>query len=171
MTTVARVYRIAEAILSVVVMFLFKEGSRNGYNQSRQEHRFSKNVRNLLGIRLVHGDAFEDILRMIDTDELQGLKAAMVNSLIRSGVLTPEKGLGRFVVAMDGTGLHSIAQNHPDKTQSLTKTSKGGITSYSLGVLEFKLVTSTGLCISLGSEEIANLPGHATISEKQDWLN
>ena len=43
-----KVYSMHEAILSVVMMFLLKEGSRNNYNQDRADTNFSRNIRRLL---------------------------------------------------------------------------------------------------------------------------
>jgi hypothetical protein len=67
-----------EDILSAVMMFLPREGSRNSYNLDREEFRFSRNIRRLLGIRLMHGDASNDVLVRVDTEDLQRLKAVPV---------------------------------------------------------------------------------------------
>lgn len=65
-----RSYHMHEAILSVVMMFLLREGSRNSYNGDREEPRFSRNIRRMLGIRRMHGDAFNDVLVRVDTKDL-----------------------------------------------------------------------------------------------------
>jgi hypothetical protein len=45
-----------EAIRSVVVMFLLKEGPRNN-NQDRADAHFSRNIRRALKINLMYGDS------------------------------------------------------------------------------------------------------------------
>ncbi len=96
-----------EAILSVVMRFLLKEGSRNSYNLDREEPRFSRNIRRLLGIRLMHGDAFNDVLCGAGTEELQRPKAAMVKVLVARKVFRSCRHEGKYVVAVDGTGTHN----------------------------------------------------------------
>jgi hypothetical protein len=149
-----RKYSISDAILSVVLMFLLKEGSRHSYNQDRAEPLFAKNIKNILKVNLLHGDSFNDILSIISEDDLEELKASLIKSLIKEGVLLPNKLGGRFIVAVDGTGTHSY--DHDYSGNCLYKTSKTGITSYSHAVLEAKLVNEDGFCLSLASEWIEN---------------
>ncbi|MEX1137532.1 MAG: hypothetical protein WEB89_11560 [Balneolales bacterium] len=159
-----KVYSIHEAILSVVLMFLLKEGSRNSYNQDRAEPRFNRNIRRLLNINLMHGDAFNDVMAVVDEDELQKLKAAMVKILIAHKVFYPYRYKGKYIVAVDGTGTHSFENNYNEKC--LTKTSKNGVTTYSQAVLEAKLVAPNGFCISLASIWMEN--NESDEHDKQD---
>jgi hypothetical protein len=159
-------YLIDEAILSVVIMFLLKEGSRNSYNQDRMEPNFSRNIRRTLKIRLLHGDSFNDILSLIDEDQLQKLKACLVKTLIADKVFYPHRYRGSYIVAVDGTGTHSFADDYSGSC--LSKTSKNGVISYSHAVLEAKLVTDNGFCISLASEWMENLEDRSAEFNKQD---
>lgn len=147
-------YSMHESILSVVMMFLLKEGSRNSYNQDREEPLFSRNIRRLLGIRPVHGDTFNDLLCGVDTEELQRLKAALVRILVSRKVFHSYRQGGKYVVAVDATGTHSMDVDYSGS--SLVKTSKNGVTSYSHAVLEAKLVTANGFCLSLASVWLEN---------------
>lgn len=61
------------------------------------------------------------------------------------------------MIAIDGTGTNSYNDNDEGKTR-VHKTSKNGKTSYHHYVLEAKLVTASGLSISIASEWIANDP-------------
>lgn len=149
-----KVYTMHEAILSVVLMFLLKEGSRNGYNQDRAEPKFNRNIRRLLKIDLMHGDSFNDILATVDENQLQKLKASMVKILIAHKILYPHRHNGKYVVAVDGTGTHGFEQDYSGKC--LSKTSKNGVTTYSQAVLEAKLVAGNGFCISLASVWMEN---------------
>jgi hypothetical protein len=66
-------------------------------------------------------------------------------------------------VAVDVTGV--MAFDHRYCPQCLTRSSKNGQSTYFHYVLEAKLVTSDGLCLSLASEWIENPDGEF---EKQD---
>jgi hypothetical protein len=147
-------YSMHEAILSVVLMFLLKEGSRNSYNQDRAEPRFSRNIRRMLHINLMHGDTFNEVLARIDEDDLQKLKASLVKVLIAHKVFYPYRYKGKYIVAVDGTGTHSFEDDYSGKC--LNKTSKNGVTTYSQAILEAKLVAPNGFCISLASTWIEN---------------
>ena len=57
-------------------------------------------------------------------------------------------------MACDGSGTHSFKENYSGTC--LHKTSKHGLTNYSHAVLEAKLVTQEGFCLSLASQCIEN---------------
>ncbi len=97
-----KIYSMHEAILSVVIMFLLKEGSRNNYNQDRVDSNFSRNIRRLLKIRLMHGDSFNDVLAGVKENDLQRLKASMVKVLISHKIFYPYRHKGKYIVAIDG---------------------------------------------------------------------
>jgi len=147
-------YGIDEAILSVLLMFLLKEGSRNSYNQDRDDGNFKRNIKNLVGINLMHGDAFNDVLTNVNPEDLQKLKATLVNNLIKRKIFKPDPITNKYIVAIDATGTHCFDENYCEKC--LEKTSKNEVTSYSHAVLEAKLVSSDGFCISLASEWLEN---------------
>lgn len=143
-----------EAILSTVMMFLLREGSRNSYNLDREELRFSRNIRRLLGIRLMHGDAFNDVLCGVDTEDLQRLKSVLVKILVARKVFQSYRHDGKHVVAVDATGTHSLQEDYSGSC--LSKTSKNGVSSYSHAVLEAKMVAPNGFCVSLASVWLEN---------------
>ena len=149
-----KVYSMHEAILSVVMMFLLKEGSRNNYNQDRADTNFSRNIRRLLKIKLMHGDSFNDVLVDVEENDLQRLKAFMVKVLISHKIFYPYRHNGKYIVAIDGSGTHSFEEDYSGKC--LSKTSANGVISYSQAVLEAKLVTENGFCISLASTWLEN---------------
>ena len=47
-------YEMSEIILAAVIMFLFKEGSRNQMNEDREEDQFRANYETLFGLKLPH---------------------------------------------------------------------------------------------------------------------
>ena len=76
---------------------------------------------------------------------------------------------GDFVLAVDGTGYLSFSHHHC--SQCLTQKHSSGTLSYLHPVLEAKLLTSTGLALSLASEFIENPPGRSPTDyqeQKQD---
>lgn len=160
-----REYRMAEVITGALFMFIFKETSRNSYNNDRREECFRKNFYKHFGLHLPHGDTIDEVLCKLAPGEIESLKATLVSGLIEQKIFRKFRFLGKFyLVAVDATGMATFNKKHCG--HCLTKTSKKGVTTWFHYVLEAKLVTSTGLCISLASEFIENTPG--TDFEKQD---
>jgi hypothetical protein len=160
-----RNYQVAELVTGCITMFLLKETSRNALNNDRDE-RFKSNYAKIFKLRLPHMDTVDDFLRLLPPDELEQLKAALVSSMIEQKMFHKFKLLGKhFMVAVDGTGVNSYDENDAEGSRT-SKTSKNGTVTYSHYVVEAKLVTSSGLAISLASEWVANEPGRDF--EKQD---
>ena len=159
-------YQVAELVTGCISLFLFKEETRNALNNDRREAKFAQNYFRLFKLRLPHMDTVEAFLRILPGKELEKLKATLVAGLIDRRVLHKFKFLGKFfMIAVDGTGVSSYHQNDADETR-LEKTSKNGVKSYTYHVVEAKLVTSSGLSISIASEWVANDKGRKF--QKQD---
>jgi hypothetical protein len=157
-------YKLVELITACIAMFLFKEGSRNAFNNDRDEENFKVNYENLFHMRLPHMDTVDDVMRKLEESELETLKTNMIRNLLQKKSLHKFRLLGKyFVVAVDGTGIHSFSERHCE--QCLTKTSKKGKTTYFHNVLEAKLICSNGFSISLATEWIENPVGDF---DKQD---
>jgi len=151
-----RAYTIAELVTGCIALFLFKEASRNAINNDRKEEQFRKNYERIFKLSLPHMDTVDDFLRLLSADELEHFKAAMVSALIEQKVLHQFKLLRKyFMVAIDATGINSYDENNEEKDR-VHKTSKNGKTTYHSYVLEARLVTASGLSISIASEWIAN---------------
>ncbi len=89
--------------------------------------------------------------------------------LIRMKALDDARFQGDFTVAVDGTGYLSFSHHHCP--QCLTQKHASGAISYLHPVLEAKLLTPTGLALSLASEFIENPPGRTPTDyqeKKQD---
>jgi len=141
--------------MGAISLFLFKQGSRNSYNNNRRDKDFLSNYKKLFGMRLPHQDTINDLLRVLDPLTLEEFKTSMVRELIEKKVFHKWHLLGKYhVVAIDGTGVNSYTEKHCDKC--LTKTSKSGKQAWFHNVLEAKLVLPNGLSISLGTEWIEN---------------
>ena len=154
-----------EIVAGALFMYIFKEASRNAYNNDRREASFRKNFFKYFGLNLPHADAIDDVLRVLAPVEIEQLKAHLVGGLIEQKMFRKFRFLGKYyLVAVDATGMASFEQKHCD--HCLSKTSKTGVVTYFHYVLEAKIVTSTGLSISLASEFIENDPERDY--EKQD---
>jgi hypothetical protein len=84
---------------------------------------------------------------------LGDLRTRMIRQLIRNKVFDNDRLLGALVVVIDGSGHVSFRRRHCP--HCLTQT-HGSETCYFHEVLEAKLVTASGLALSIGSEFIDN---------------
>jgi hypothetical protein len=148
----------AEIITGSLFMYIFKEASRNAYNNNRRGDGFRENVLKCFGFNLPHTDTSDDVLRELPPGELEALKAHLASGLIGLKFFRKFRFLNQsYLVAIDATGIATFDHKHCDRC--LTQTSKSGVVTYFHNVLEAKLVTPTGLSISLASEFIENDPG------------
>lgn len=158
-------FSISEIIFGALFMHIFKEGSRNAFNNDLREDVFKGNILKYFGLNLPQGDATDDVLRVLPPRELEEMKVRLVSNLIEQKTFRNFRFLGKYhLVAVDATGLQTFDKRHCE--HCLTKTSKNGVVSYFHYVLEAKLVTSAGHAISLASEFIENDPARGF--DKQD---
>ena len=139
-------------------LFLFKAGSRNQLNNHRSDGYFSKHYHQLFGVKLPHQDTVNEVLCALSNSELEQSRMDLMSELFEQKWLREYRLLGKYyTVAVDATGVVSF--DKPHCPHCLTKKSKNGKTTYFHYVLEAKLVTSTGLAISLANEWIENPTG------------
>ncbi len=82
-------YEIAEIITACIAMFLFKEGSRNAFNNDRVEENFMKNYKKIFKIRLPHMDTVDRVIRVLkEKNGLEQLKTKMVKALLLKKLYT-----------------------------------------------------------------------------------
>ncbi len=155
-------YTMAEILMAGIALFVFR--SRNALNNKRLEGKFKKNYRKLFRLRLPHPDTVHRVLARLAEDALEALKHWLVKALLERRVLHKHRLFGRwFTVAVDATGMFSFSEKHCE--QCLHQTSKSGKTTWFHNVLEAKLITPSGLAISLATEWIVNPEGEY---DKQD---
>lgn len=155
----------AEICAGALFMFLFKESSRNAYNNDRREKKFRKAVFSKFEIRLPQGDTVDEVLRTLPPDLLEILKAQLFSKLIMKKVFRKFRLFNKYyTIAVDATGMATF--DKPHCPHCLTKTSKNGKVTYFHYVLEAKLVTTSGYSISIATEFIENLSGRDY--DKQD---
>ncbi|MBT3353746.1 MAG: hypothetical protein HN402_02400 [Candidatus Scalindua sp.] len=158
-------YKIEELLMAVIAMFLFKRSSRNGMDNLSRKGRFSSNYRKVFGCRLPDMDTCDKLLRQLPADCLERLKQEMVRVLVRRKVFDKFRFEGLYhSIAIDGTGLHSY--DYEPYPGCPKQTSKNGKTSYTVYVLEAKIVCANGFSISIATEWIRN-PEQGTY-DKQD---
>jgi hypothetical protein len=157
-------YTLVEILLAGIMLFVFQEGSRNALNNKRDEKKFRKHYERLFKLRLPHLDTVHRVLCRLPDTELEQLKHTLVKTLLEKKMLHKYRLFERwFVVAVDGTGVVSFSEQHCE--HCLHRTSKTGKTTYFHPVLEAKLITASGLSISIATEWIANPDGEY---DKQD---
>lgn len=150
-----REYTMTEILLGGLFLFICKQGSRNSMNNDRADETFRANYRTLFGKELPHMDTVDAVLRELNVEELERLKAALVSVLIEKKVFTGMRLLGKYHrVAVDATGVMTVRKGHC--SHCLHKTTQSGATTYFHNLLEAKLVTPNGFAISLASEWIEN---------------
>ncbi|MFH0924593.1 MAG: hypothetical protein V1872_03015 [bacterium] len=153
-----------ELVVASIAMFIFKEGSRNAFNNERKEETFKKNFERIFKVRLAHMDTVNEIMKQIKEDELEKLKTEMVRGLIEKKVFYKYRFLGKYYrIVVDGSHIMNVEKGHCE--HCLTRTSKNGKVTYFHNVLEAKLVSENGFCISIGTEWIENPEGDF---DKQD---
>ena len=154
-------------LLLGVLMFLSHTGSRNHFNDNlRDALEMAKTLARLLGCgleALPHLDTLEKVLRSVQPDTLEMLLAQMVRRLIRMKALDDWRVGGRFLLAIDGTGLYSFRRRHCEHCIE-TRHDSGAVT-YSHKVLVAFLVSENGYALPLACEFIEN-PG--AVYDKQD---
>jgi hypothetical protein len=139
-------------------LFLFKEGSRNQFNNLRNDGYFGEHYRQMFGMELPHQDTVKEVLCELSPHSLAQIKMDLMSNLFNQKWLREYRLLNKYyLVAVDATGIVSFNERHCP--HCLTKTSKNGKTTYFHYVLEAKLVTRDGHALSLASEWIENPMG------------
>jgi len=139
-------------------MHIFKTDSRNDFNEKRSEKYFMSNYMAAFGLRLPHMDTVNEVLKALDNNELEKMKDDMISMIIERKILNLYRIASKYhQVVFDATGTVSINEaNVKNFPNAVTTTSKNGVITYHLKVLEAKIVTSSGLVISIGTEWIEN---------------
>lgn len=144
-------YELIELLVACIAMFIFKEGSRNAYNNDRDSEKFEKNYRKVFKLRLPHMDTVNNVMLKLNEQELEKLKKDMLKIILRKKILHRFRLQNSwFIVAIDGTGIISSNKRHCEHCS--TKTYKNGKVTYYHTVLEAKLVCSNGFALSLETE-------------------
>ena len=145
-------YLFVEHLFGGLSMFLFKEGSRNQFNNQRKANNFLENYKQIFEMSLPHQDTIAEVIKQLDPKELEEIKMKLVGEFFEQKWLRSERLFNKYYyVAVDATGIQSFKERHCE--HCLTKTTKN-TTTYFHYVLEAKLVTHSGFALPLASEWI-----------------
>jgi hypothetical protein len=157
-------YRMDEIMMSGLSLFLFKEGSRNQFNNHRSDGYFKAHYQHLFGTKLPHLDAVNDVLCALPNTEPERVKMDLMSRLFEQKWLRKYRLLDKYyLVAVDATG--TVRFDKPHCEHCLRRKSKSGKMTYFHYVLEAKLITGEGHAFSLATEWIENPKGDF---DKQD---
>jgi len=161
-------YELSEVITGCIAMFVFKETSRNAFNFDRQEQTFRDNYHRIFKKRLPHMDTVNRVISQLEPGDVESIKQAFIAGLIEQRIFRCFRLFGKYyTIAIDGTGVCSYKENNAEQNLPC-KTSKNGVVTYYSHVVEAKLVTSSGISISIASEWVINQPGTDKEFDKQD---
>jgi hypothetical protein len=76
---------IDEIAMSSISMFLFKEATRNAFNNDRTEPRFKENYRKIFNLRLPHMDTVNDVFLLADVDSFSQCFGGQTDYPFRDG--------------------------------------------------------------------------------------
>ena len=154
----ASTYELAAHLMACLALFLFKSGSRNQYNQNRQDEMFKRNFKRLFGFDMPHGDSVQNVIKLLNTEQIEALKHKMVKQLLLRKTFHTSRYQGKwFCIAVDASGVGSY--DHERDQQCLITTSKNGKVTWLHNVLEARLVTPQGFSVSVATVWIENPEG------------
>lgn len=148
-----KTYSIQEIAQGGLSLFLLKQDSRNAFNNDRKEATFKSNFKKLFNGKLPHQDTVKDVFCNLSPVLLESVKKEMIKTLIKDKVLAKYRYHGKYLIAIDATGINSYSD---EKEGCTSKTSKNGVTTYTHHVLEAKLICPSGLALSIANEWISN---------------
>ena len=161
------IYGPSHILWLAIFLFLLRLGAKRKISYKLSTEYFLKNLTTLTGNydkKTAHHDTVEYFCQRLSPEQLYIVRQKMIYRLIRMKALDKFRLLGKyFMIAVDGTGHLAFKDRHCP--HCLTKEKDGKILYYYHNVLEAKLVTETGLAISVETEFIINIDEKA----KQDF--
>jgi len=73
----------AEVILAAIMMFLFKECSRNQMNEDREEEIFGYNYKKLFGLKLPHMDTVSNVMKKLELSHLESIRRLVIKEFYK----------------------------------------------------------------------------------------
>lgn len=150
-------YEPAHLLWEGLLIFCLKLAARRGIRHELGTQRALENLCRLCGQRskqAAHPDTLSHYLIGLPEGELEGLRDPMIRRLIRMKALDDQRLEGALLVAVDATGQLSFGGRRHCQ-HCLSKKSGDGVVYYH-PVLEAKLVTPSGLALSIATEFIEN---------------
>lgn len=170
-------HNITAIVGAALLMFLFKQESRNDFNALCSEAKFQKNVLRIFKLKLPHMDSVERVFRLLDSQILECVKAKLIHILLEKKVFHPFRHFNHyFQVVYDATGVVSFDHKHCDCCTH--KTAGSGNFILSSACLESLKTAGIPLVILEKLSQLDNLKvrGKSVFSEKvmtvlsaQEW--
>ncbi len=106
-------YKIEELVFACIAMFIFKQGSRNHFNQLRKKQTFKSNFKRVFKLRIPHMDTVDKIMKHLDFSVLEGIKLHLTKEMIRKKSLAKYRLFDLYyVIAVDATGVFHFKEQH-----------------------------------------------------------
>lgn len=149
-----------------IFLFLLRLRAKRKISYRLSTEEFLKNLCTLTRSydeKTAHHDTVVYFLEKLESEQIYKIRQKMANRLLRMKALNKFRLLGKyFMIAVDGTGHLVFKERHCP--HCLTKKKNGKVIYYYHNVLEAKIVTDTGLAVSVETEFIQNSDG----ATKQD---
>ncbi len=160
-------YPMRQVLTLAVLMFACRTRSLRALDEVSQDARFRDNWCVLSRARtetVICSRQMTNVLAAMDPEEIAALRPRLIKTLHRQKQLAGALLLGHMMMASDGTGIFASSEFHCD--QCLTQEHQDGSKTYLHNVLEVKVVTWSGLALSVMTEMQLN-PAHGKY-DKQD---
>jgi len=163
-------YPMRQVLTLTVLMFACRIKSLRALDAVSDDARFRDNWCVFSRARretVICSHQMTNVLGAMDTEEIAALRPRLIKTLHRQKQLQDALLLGHLMVVSDGTGIFSSTEYHCE--QCLTQEHQDGRMVYLHNVLETKIITWSGLALSVMTEMQLNpADGHY---DKQDCEN
>lgn len=149
-------YGIQEMMWIGLLIICTPTESMNDYNDDFFTEETVENLKRVFHLKLKRipdRGTLANLWEKLSPEELEKVRRAMVQALIRSRSLEGFRASGRYLVVVDGVETHRFNNQH---CPNCLHTTSNGKTQYFHRILEAKLICDNGLAISIGSEFIEN---------------
>ncbi len=148
-------YEVKELIVSGLLLFLFRQQSRNNADSKAKNLDYQDNMVRFFNSRVADMDTVDRYLRFLDPKKLEQVKQEMFRKLIKSKILHKHKFLNSFfMLSVDGTGLQSF--DYEPYPGCPYKKHKNGKITWTAYVLDAKIITLNGFSLSIATQWIEN---------------
>ena len=146
-------YAMRQVVSLAVLMFACRIGSLRGLDCVTEDACFRDNWCVFSRARretVICSHQMTNVLAALDAEEIAALRPRLIRTLHRQKQLSDALLLGHLMVVSDGTGIFSSTEYHCK--QCLTQDHKDGTKVYLHNVLEAKIITWSGLALSVMTE-------------------
>lgn len=160
-------FQLKVLLLLGILMFLTHSGSRNHFNdQVRGAVELARTMAQLLSCdveEIPHLDTLEKVLRTLNAEQIEELHVKLIRRLIRMKALDDWRVNGKFMLAVDGTGVYSFNERHCE--HCIVAQHESGAVTYSHKALVGFIVSQNGFALPVACEFIEN---QGSVYKKQD---